>query len=367
METIKAWLHSSLTDTQQPANQLYKEYTKWCQIRTQKASSFSLFKTTIGKINLFEFEGGVETEVETEIVIPEIKQVIEPIQILSAIEPEIVETSDPEMDEEQIFQQIENYTASVCDSSSKDYALIVSGDPGLGKTVSVTKVFNQLVGKESEPRQFFDIEETNEYVFESSEDQDEIQNLEWINAPVKITPLQLYIYLYRENGKILLFDDADCLIEDSSNFDILKKVLDSKKSRSVGYGSKPIILKKASIGNKDVIIPNSFEFTGRIVIVTNRPFKKIDSAIKSRSLVVEVDLSATQCLKRVKRLLPYLCEDEPRATIEVKQEVLDYLLSISDLFKKIDLRTTEQSIREYFRSPSNWKSLVKQSILLKNK
>lgn len=251
--------------------------------------------------------------------------------------------------------------------NSRDYSLIVSGDPGLGKTVVVTDVLKELLGKESSPRQFIDIDESNEYYIDEPYEERKIEKLEWIEGPTKITALQLYILLYRENGKVILFDDADDLIESSENFDILKKVLDSKKHRVVGYGSKPIVMKKASLKGKDVIIPNSFEFTGRIIVVTNRPFHKINKAIKSRSLVVEVDLNAEQCLKRVKRLLPNLLKDDSRVTMEIKNEVLEYLLSISDLIKKIDLRTTEQAILEYFRSPSNWKTLVKQSILLKNK
>lgn len=367
-ESFKAWVASGGIDLTQSEADLYRSYSQWLKTKKVKILpiSYVKFRFLLHRVQLF----GVD-QLEPESPIESMSKPTEtPIEEISLPIP-IVE-DDGAISEEEIFKQIEDYTRSVCDITSTDYSLIVSGDPGLGKTVSVLNTLEECLGKESSERQFFVEEDMEEgVIYDTLSQEEELEtstpSLEWKEGPTKVTPLQLYIFLYKENGKVLLFDDADVLIDDSKNFDILKKVLDSKKVRSVGYGSKPIILKKASLGGSDITVPNSFVFNGRIIVVTNKSFSKIDTALKSRSLVIEVDLSSQECLKRVQRLLPFLLKDNEKATMEVKQEVLNYLLSISDLFKKIDLRTVEQSILEYFRSPSNWQQLVKKSIQLKTK
>lgn len=364
IETLKAWLKVNQIDKTKQDKELYKQYVEWLERRKLKVQpipyvKFKLFYHSIMEeaiIEIIDTDENINIEVNEEI-----------IETFTMDQP-----SHEEFSEEQVFKQIEDYTKSICNPSSIDYSLIVSGDSGLGKTVQVKNALEECLGPESSERQFFVEEDLPEgVIYDTLSQEEEMEtepySLEWKEGPTKIPPQQLYIFLYKENGKVLLFDDADSLIDEPKNFDILKKVLDNKRVRTVGYGSKPIILKKASANGNDVIIPNSFQFSGRIIVVTNKNFSKIDTALKSRSLVVEVDLSSKECLKRVERLLPELLIDDPRVTNVIKKEVLDYLLSISDLFNKIDLRTVEQSILEYFRSPSNWKQLVKKSIQLKNK
>jgi len=377
MKTIQQWVSRTLPDTTQSTPVLYKSYSTWVRDKQLgNPESFSLFKTMFKSMTSEIVEDVpepivVEPEVEPEPTIVEesILETIEEVQIEEVI-PEIEPLQEPEpviIGEEEIFKQVVNYTRSICDPHSTDYAFICSGDSGLGKTVEITNTLKEILGPESNTRQFISFKELENYEVEISTEEEEVEELQWIEGPTKVQTMNLYIFLYRENGKVLLFDDADSLIDNPKNFDILKKVLDSKRIRKVGYGAKPIILKKADSEGEDVVIPNSFECTSRIIVVTNKPFYKMDKALLTRSLVAEIDLSAEECLKRVKRLLPYLCQDDPRVSQEIRQEVLEYLMTISSLFKKLDLRSVEQSIKERLRNPDSWKELVKRSLLIKDK
>jgi len=375
MKTIQQWVSRTLPDTTQSTPVLYKSYSTWVRDKQLgNPESFSLFKTML-KSTTSEI---IEDVSEPVVIEPKLEPEPEPV-IVEEIVPEVIqevveEEPIPEVEsesiiigEEEIFKQVVNYTRSICDPCSTDYAFICSGDSGLGKTVEITTTLKELLGPESDTRQFISVKELENYEVEISTEEEEVEELQWIEGPTKIQTMNLYIFLYRENGKVILFDDADSLIDNPKNFDILKKVLDSKKIRKVGYGAKPIILKKADSEGEDVIIPNSFECTSRIIVVTNKPFYKMDKALLTRSLVAEINLSAEECLKRVQRLLPYLCQDDPRVSQEIRQEVLDYLMTISNLFKKLDLRSVEQSIKERLRNPDSWKELVKRSLLIKDK
>ena len=178
---------------------------------------------------------------------------------------------------------------------------------------------------------------------------------------MKIPPKELFLYLYKENNKVILFDDADEFFYNKTSINILKKVLDSSKSRKLGYGSKPVNIRD---GSRVWSIPSNFLFTGKVIIITNMYFKDMDKAIVSRSLVAEIDLSAKECLKRIERLLPFLIK-KVAIPYWAGIEVLNHLKTLEGFYTKLDLRTLEQSLRERIRNPKTWKKFIKNNIILK--
>lgn len=309
----------------------------------------------------FEEEPEIEKPVRKSKAIKQSQTIVEPEPIEKKIEePEESETEThhsliPVFTEKECFEQVVQYTKAVADIKSRDYALLISGDPGLGKSFEVETTLKEVLGEQSLPRI-------------SGEGYDKIPDrLQWIEGPTKIPPKELYCFLWAQNGRVIVFDDADDFLENPTSVNIMKKVLDSKQKRTVGYGSKPIILKRAAANGEDLLVPNSFDFYGRVIVITNKYFRDIDSAIKSRSLVCEVDLPPGECLKRIQRLKPEIIKQVPNASERTADEVLNHLHSISHLYRKLDLRTFRQALEERIRSPQKWKRSIERSVFIKNK
>jgi len=84
--------------------------------------------------------------------------------------------------------------------------------------------------------------------------------------------------------------------------------------------------KVSKVGTK-IKLPASFNFTSRIIFVSNLPGDKFIkdpdlAAIRSRSMFVDVKLSREGVVERIKSLLPYIMPEVP---IEEKEDLLEAL------------------------------------------
>ena len=82
-----------------------------------------------------------------------------------------------------------------------------------------------------------------------------------------MTTLHLYKALYdaREKGQILVLDDIDSIFGDPESLNLLKGALDTTGKRTISYAAESRAL-------ADAEIPNSFEFEGAVIFITNIDF-----------------------------------------------------------------------------------------------
>lgn len=141
-------------------------------------------------------------------------------------------------------------------------SLVITGEGGLGKTYTVNKTIEDL----------------------------NLQPTEYISFKGYSTARGLYNTLFDNNGKVIIFDDCDSVLEDKIAINILKSALDSYETRKISWMAKM---------NKNDEYPNQFEFTGRIIFISNKDRSKIDNAILSRSLVVDVSMTPDEKIERM--------------------------------------------------------------------
>ena len=129
-------------------------------------------------------------------------------------------------------------------------AMIVSGPPGVGKSYGVEQ--------QMEKASLFD----------------QLTNSQTRYEVVKgaMTALGLYAVLYKfsDPKNVLVFDDCDSVFADDLALNILKAALDSGKSRKICWNSDSSLLNREGI-------PNSFEFKGSAIFITNLKFENIRS------------------------------------------------------------------------------------------
>ena len=219
----------------------------------------------------------------------------------------------------QRFEFLKNLTNMViCDISP---SLIVTGEGGIGKTYSITSTIGESF----------------------------LENSQWVQFKGFSTARGLYNTLFDNNGKLIVFDDCDSVLEDKVAINILKSALDSYDTRTISWMSKM---------NKSDEYPNQFNFTGRIIFISNKSKESIDQAILSRSLTVDLSMTFSEKIERMSHILENILPEMPML---IKKESLEFLGELKDN-KNLTIRSliTVCKIRNTFSD--TWKDMAKYMI-----
>ena len=214
----------------------------------------------------------------------------------------------------QKFDFLKNLTQMVITGITP--SLIIVGEGGLGKTHSVKSTIIDA-----------DIPETD-YTF--------IKGYS--------TARGLYNTLYDHNGKIIIFDDCDSVLDDKVAINILKSALDSYDSREISWLTKMA---------KSDEYPNKFEFTGQIIFISNKKKSSIDEAILSRSLTVDLTMTPVEKISRMKHILPHIL---PSYQLDIKEDALNFLDQNKDKCQ-LNFRTLIMISKIRLAHPQNWRQL----------
>jgi hypothetical protein len=110
---------------------------------------------------------------------------------------------------------------------------------------------------------------------------------------------------------------------------ILKAALDSYDTRQISYiSSKPL---KDEFGEP---IPSRFEFTGKIIFISNIHQSKLDAAIRSRSFVADISMNTAQMFVRMEQLLESMERSIP---LPAKRQALDIMKELNAKFGGVDI------------------------------
>lgn len=143
-------------------------------------------------------------------------------------------------------------------------AMIVTGPPGVGKSHGV------------------------ETQMEKYALMDQITNRKLFYDVVKgaITALGLYKKLFENSqaGNVLIFDDCDMILSDELSLNLLKAALDSGKRRRICWNAESRVLRQEAI-------PNSFDFNGAVIFITNIDF----SSMRSKKIVTHLQALQSRC------------------------------------------------------------------------
>ena len=162
----------------------------------------------------------------------------------------------------------------------------------------------------------------------------------------------LYRTLYENRNSIVVFDDCDSVLKDATSLNILKAALDSYSRRIISYN--------ADI--RDTDLPNAFEFTGGVVFISNMNGTTLDQAIITRSLAVDLSMTAEQKLERMKHLLTQK-DFMPEYDLVSKNDAMHLIAKLADKVKELSLRTLIQVTKIRKSNPNGkWKQLAEYAI-----
>lgn len=242
----------------------------------------------------------------------------------------------PKIDEFGINKRFEFVQQMVTMVGKKTIAsAIITGQGGLGKTHTVLKSLKAQGLIDTTDLASFE----EGYKFNSSKSYRVVKGYS--------TAKGLYRTLFEGNGQVLVFDDCDSVLKDPVALNLLKGALDSYGERWISWNADM----------KDEDLPRSFKFTGSIVFISNMDSDRIDQAVKTRAMCV--DLSMTQ-MQKLERMEVIMKEDEflPEYSINFKQDALDLLKEVAHTVDNLSLRSLI-AVTKIRAENENWKDLAR--------
>jgi hypothetical protein len=208
----------------------------------------------------------------------------------------VVEKRDPEV----MFNNLERLTKMV--GRGIQPSLVVTGMAGMGKT---------------------------HIVKETLTDMGLIESKDFVHFKGRATAAGLFVTLYENSDKIIILDDCDSVFRDDDAVNILKGALDSYDTRKISYiTSKPL---KDEYGDP---LPRHFEFTGRVIFISNISQSKLDEAIRSRSFVADISMNTEQMFLRMEQLIGKM---ENKIPMAAKKQALEIMKDLHSKYEGIDI------------------------------
>jgi len=211
---------------------------------------------------------------------------------------------------------------------------VITGEGGLGKTFTVTKTLAAHGYK--------DISELAEFQVGS------IINTSKCFMMIKgfSTAKGLYRTLFENQKSVIVFDDCDAVLKDPVALNLLKGALDSYGKRIISWNADM----------KDDDLPRSFNFEGRVIFISNMDQDRIDQAIRSRSMMIDLSMTLDQKIDRMEFIAK---SDEflPEYDAKIKSDALALIREVKTEAKEISLRTLI-AVSKVRASNKDWKDLA---------
>jgi hypothetical protein len=261
-----------------------------------------------------------------------------------------VEVASQQTDEERMaeiaerFEILHEMTKAATNGDIR--AMIVSGPPGVGKSYGVeleiekATLLDQIAGRRL--------------------------RAEVVKGSASAIGLYQTLYKYSDPNCVIVFDDCDSILLDDVALNLLKGALDSGKKRKISWLADSRILRSEGI-------PDSFNFQGSVIFITNLKFDKLKSqklkdhldALQSRCHYLDLTLDTMR--DKVLRIKQIARSGELFADLELSDVAQDEIIGFMDTNKN---RLREMSLRmaikigQLYKSfPTKWQALAQTTCM----
>lgn len=214
------------------------------------------------------------------------------------------------------FQYIEDFTRMVAKGVTP--SLLLTGQAGVGKTFTVTNTLEKM-GLE--------------------------EDIDFVVIKGHSSPMGMYRTMFQNVDKLIVYDDCDSALKCPISLNILKGALDS-------YGRRTICWMSLAADRNG--LPESFDFEGSVIFISNLDADRVDSAVVSRTITANLRMTNDEIIDRMAGIS---AEIEKDMSMEDKAEVIDFLRENSSRFDGLSLRTFIQACR-IRKGTANWKNMV---------
>jgi hypothetical protein len=258
-----------------------------------------------------------------------------------AVEKNLTETDQQIKDRmRQRFDIADEMTRAVKKGDIR--AMIMTGPPGVGKSFGVERVL------------------ARHDVFADVAQDGKLKKYEVVKGAMSAIGLYKKLYEFSDKKSILVFDDCDSVLLDDLSLNILKAALDSGKKRMIHWNTDSRLLRSEGV-------PNSFEFKGGAIFITNIKFENV----RSKKLQDHLEALESRC-----HYLDLTIDTEREKILRIEQIVEDGMLKdyefepytvteIIDFIKDNKKKLRELSLRMVLKiadlrksMPNNWRAVA---------
>jgi hypothetical protein len=301
----------------------------------------------------------VKNEGQFAINIPEVKVLVDGIENIEFLngeqilakqtqhthETKVLETETEAMDRIATRFSVLDEMSKAC-ISGDIRAMIVTGPAGIGKSHGVNlqmekaSMFDKIAGKKV--------------------------RFEVVKGAMSGIGLFAKLYKFSDAKNVLVFDDCD-IWEDQDAINVLKGALDSGKTRRISWNKDSRILREEGI-------PNSFNFNGSIIFITNKSFdaKKAGKmqphldALQSRchflDLTVDSERDKMLRIKQVHRDADGGLFADYDFTQEQTDEIMSFIEVNHSKLREVSLRMCLK-VADLVKISGNWRELAKATCM----
>jgi hypothetical protein len=239
------------------------------------------------------------------------------------------------------FEILDDMTRAV--KSGKVRAMIVTGPPGVGKSFGVEKVLSK------------------HDVFADVAQDEKLKKYEVVKGAMSALGLYSKLYHYSDKKNILVFDDCDSILLDDLSLNILKAALDTNSKRMIHWNTDSSLLRREGV-------PDSFEFKGGAIFITNIKFDHVKSkklrdhleALESRCHYLDLTIDTER--EKLLRIEQVVTEcgmlDKYEFEDYQKLEVLDFVKANVNRLRELSLRTVLKVADLKHGFPDKWKAVA---------
>ena len=266
-----------------------------------------------------------------------------------AVDASTATTKREETDEETIerlrerFDMLEDMTKATKKGDVR--AMIVSGPPGVGKSHGVEKVLGKhdLIATLGERAPKYEV----------------------VKGAMSAIGLYCKLYKMADKDNVIVFDDCDSIFSDELSLNILKAALDSKKTRRIHWNTDSFKLRNEGV-------PDSFEFKGSAIFITNIKFDNVKSkkmrdhleALESRCHYIDLAIDTDrEKLLRIKQITNDGMLNEYKLTDETVQEIVDFCDINKKRLRELSLRTVLKVADLAKAFPDKWEAMAENTVM----
>lgn len=164
------------------------------------------------------------------------------------------------------------------------------------------------------------------------------------------TPVGIYRIMFEHRKDIILFDDSDSALNDQEGRNLFKAASDTKKVRKISWmkgGKNFVDPVEYDEDSSDDTLPRYFEFTGKIIFISNLTLDKLDpdGALRTRGYVLNVDPTNEEIYDFMVKIADKIPLDvEYKLSSAARHEVINVLRSRKIAEKKANLRSLVRAL-----------------------
>lgn len=237
--------------------------------------------------------------------------------------------------------------------ANNKWHLIVNGPAGSGKTEFVNDVLMDMWNDGKKKREL-------------------LHEPLMLSGTMSAVSLFATLYHHRHEGKIVVIDDTDKILEDVECLEVLKASCDTKKNKKVSW-------KKYSTALKQLNAKDTFEYHGRVIVITNKLMRTIANEtptvwqtrvlpLFSRFQYYRAGLQQHWAIEALKMFADpkelrfnLRCFEETDLSDKVKQKLINWMVEHQDNLREISFRTVASLVALHEEEPEFWEDLAQSS------